>query len=148
MRHAATAAIVVVGFVLLGFGALSAEGPEADQDESRIQRGLAISPVKPDLTKRNRALVGLGSYIVNAQADCNGCHSLFPPGGAPTEFTPPGNPYLLRPPSGPFMGKIQVNPATYLGGGNDFGPLGPGPASGRHLMTRPARIGKARSHSR
>ena len=28
---------------------------------------------------------------------------------------------------GPFTGKIQVNPATYLGGGNNFGPLGPGP---------------------
>jgi hypothetical protein len=96
-------------------------------DAAKIQEGLAISPVPLNLAGKDRDLVGLGSYIVNAQAICNDCHALFPPPpGVSTEYTPSGNPYLLGPPGGPFSGKIQVNPATYLGGGNDFGPFGPG----------------------
>jgi hypothetical protein len=60
---------------------------------------------------KNPALVGLGSYIVNAQADCDGCHSA----GPQTEFAPGGNPYFGQP--------TKINPAMYLGGGRDFGPL-------------------------
>jgi hypothetical protein len=45
------------------------------RDDSRVERGLQISPVKMHLTRRNRDLVGLGSYIVNAQAACNDCHT-------------------------------------------------------------------------
>lgn len=63
---------------------------------------------------------------MNAQADCNGCHS----NGPQTEYTPNGNPYLLPP---IFSGKKIVNPATYLGGGRDFGPLVPGTA---HIISR------------
>ncbi len=37
----------------------------ADDEESRIQRGLEIAPVPLNLKGKNRALVGLGSYIVN-----------------------------------------------------------------------------------
>src|SRR5229473_4289212 len=40
-------------------------------------------------------------------ASCNGCHSA----GPPTQYAPGGNPYFSQP--------KQVNPATYLGGGND-----------------------------
>jgi hypothetical protein len=58
-------------------------------------------------------LVGLGSYIVNAQADCDGCHSA----GPPTEFAPGGNPYFLH------TTKEKINPATYLGGGRVFPPI-------------------------
>lgn len=58
--------------------------------------------------------MGLGSYLVNATGDCNGCHSA----GPPTEFTPNGNPYQLPP---VFSGTKQVNPMTYLGGGRNFG---------------------------
>jgi hypothetical protein len=72
--------------------------------------------------------VGLGSYIVNVQADCNGCHSA----GPDTEFTPSGNPYLLPP---VFSGKKKINPDTYLGGGNDFGPF-PGPGPFPHIVSR------------
>src|SRR5215467_261417 len=57
-------------------------------DESRIRRGFEIAPVPLNLEGKNRALVGLGSYIVNAVGDCNGCHSA----GPPTEFTGSGNP--------------------------------------------------------
>jgi len=81
------------------------------------------------LEGKNRALVGLGSYIVNGQGDCNGCHSA----GPPTEYiVPTGNPYFLSP---PFSGKQQINPATYLGGGNDFGGY-PAPDSPLHIISR------------
>jgi hypothetical protein len=105
------------------------QADDDDRDNFKIEQGLAIAPVPLHLAGKDRDLVGLGSYIVNAQASCNDCHSLFPPppSGVPTEFTPAGNPYLLRSPFGPFTGKIQVNPATYLGGGHDFGPVGAGP---------------------
>lgn len=43
--------------------------------ESEIQRGFAISPVWLNLEGKDPALVGLGSYIVNAQAGCNDCHT-------------------------------------------------------------------------
>jgi hypothetical protein len=67
----------------------------------------------------------LGSYIVNTTGDCNGGHSA----GPRTEFTNSGNPYQLSP---PFSGKETTNPATYLGGGRDFGPYGSLP----HLYSR------------
>jgi hypothetical protein len=72
---------------------------------------------------KNPALVALGSYIVNAQGDCNGCHSA----GPATEFAPHGNPYFGQP--------TKVNPATYLGGGRDFGPF-PGPGPFPHIISR------------
>jgi hypothetical protein len=70
-------------------------------------------------------LVGLGSYIVNAQADCDGCHSA----GPRTEFAMGGNPFFGQP--------EKVNPATYLGGGRDFGELVPPPGIGSaHIISR------------
>jgi hypothetical protein len=83
------------------------EGGQRDPDESRIQQGLAISPVPLDLRRKNRRLVGLGSYIVNAQGACNECHT------APS-FLPGHDPFLGEP--------AQVNAAGYLGGGRFFGP--------------------------
>ena len=96
---------------------------EGDSDESKIKQGLAIAPVPLNLAGKNRALVGLGSYIVNAQADCNGCHSA----GPATQFVPGGNPYLGQHPT-------KVNPATYLGGGRDFGVFGG--TGGPHIISR------------
>jgi hypothetical protein len=60
---------------LLGAPRLSAKGARDATEEARIQRGLAIAPVPLDLTGKDRALVGLGSYIVNAQGGCNDCHT-------------------------------------------------------------------------
>jgi hypothetical protein len=105
---------------------LSLEGPDGDHEKRRIERGFEIAPVPLKLEHRDRDLVGLGSYIVNAVGDCNGCHSA----GPPTEFaSPAGNPYFLSP---PLSGKEQINLATYLGGGRDFGPVG----SVAHLYSR------------
>lgn len=96
------------------------EAADTERD-SRIERGFAIAPVPLNLQGKNRALVGLGSYFVNAVADCNGCHSA----GPTTEYGRGGNPYFGQP--------TVVNPATYLGGGRDFGPLVPGSP---HIVSR------------
>jgi hypothetical protein len=48
------------------------QGNQVNDDESKIKRGFEIAPVPLNLEGKNRALVGLGSYIVNAQAGCNG----------------------------------------------------------------------------
>ena len=77
-------------------------------DESRVKRGYEISPVPLNLVGRNRALVGLGSYIVNAQASCNDCHT-WP------NFAANGDPYLGQP--------KMVNVEHYLAGGRPFGPF-------------------------
>jgi hypothetical protein len=123
------AAAIALLFVSMKTPRLSSvQGSEQDQNESKIQIGLDIAPVPLHFEGRNRRLVGLGSYIVNAQADCNGCHSR----GPQTEYLPQGNPYLLQPPNGPYMGTVQVNTATYLGGGRDFGPI----AGLTHLYSR------------
>ncbi len=94
---------------------------EDEGDRGRIERGFDIAPVPLNLEGKNRELVGLGSYLVNAVADCNGCHSA----GPPTEYLNTGNPYTGA--------KVtQINPATYLGGGRDFGPFAGVP----HLYSR------------
>jgi hypothetical protein len=131
----------VLGAFLLASPRLIANDDDHDSDsraDSRVKRGFEIAPVPLNLRHKNRALVGLGSYIVNAVGECDGCHSA----GPQTQFTamPNGNPYLLMP---PFSGTEKVNPATYLGGGRSFGlfPGGPGSVEiisrNRHL-TSPA----------
>jgi hypothetical protein len=127
---AAALAAVIFSWTVVGSRSVRADGE--DSEESKIQRGFAIAPVPLNLIGKNRALVGLGSYIVNAQASCNDCHNAGP-GGA-SGYLPSGNPYLLSPPFGPYLGRTAVNPATYLGGGRDFGafPAPPFP----HIISR------------
>ena len=78
-------------------------------DESQIKRGF--EPVPPgvalNMASKNRALVGLGSYLVNTSG-CIDCHShpSYAPGGDP------------------FRGQPEiVNAAQYLSGGRQFGPF-------------------------
>lgn len=83
----------------------------ADNGESRIQRGFAIAPVNLNLNGKNRSRVGLGSYLVNGAADCNGCHA-----GPAGEFSPGGDPFQGEP--------KHINPDSYLSGGTPlFGPF-------------------------
>jgi hypothetical protein len=124
LKQFAGAAVTVAALALLVLVGTLISSPRVraddnDGEESKIRQGFEIAPVKLNLNGKDRDLVGLGSYIVNAQADCNGCHTNSPM----TEFTSSGNPYLIRP---IFNGKKKVNPATYLGGGMDFGNLGAG----------------------
>ena len=101
-----------------------------DGGDPRIRIGFEIAPVPLRLDGRDPKLVGLGSYLVNAVADCNGCHTASPQ----VEFAPGGNPFLNQP-------KV-VNQSTYLGGGQDFGALIPGTP---HIVSRnltPDKTGK------
>lgn len=80
-------------------------------DASRVQAGYAFvhdQGITLNLEGRNRALVGLGSYLVNAVGGCNDCHTAPP-------YT--SDPYA-------FLGAPkQVNVACYLAGGIAFGPF-------------------------
>jgi hypothetical protein len=102
-------AVWIVTLTLAAAGTSDASG--RGDDESRIQQGFEIAPVHLNLHGKNRALVGLGSYLVNAVGDCNGCHA-----GPPGQFAPGGDPFQGQP--------KQINPATYLAGGTPlFGPV-------------------------
>jgi hypothetical protein len=82
---------------------------DGNGDESKIRQGFAITPVPLNLRGKNRALVGLGSYIVNAQGGCNDCHTQ-------PNYAPGGDPFRGQP--------EQINVAGYLGGGRVFfGPI-------------------------
>src|SRR5215469_14321857 len=61
--------------------------------ESRIEIGFAIAPVPLNLEGKNRALVGLGSYLVNAAMSCNDCHDA----GPQTQYAPDRNPFFRQP---------------------------------------------------
>jgi hypothetical protein len=106
---------------------------EGDSSDPRIRRGFEIAPVPLNLENKNPALVGLGSYIVNAMADCNGCHSA----GPPTQFAKGGNPFFKGNPP-----KV-VNQATYLGGGRNFGSLVPGTPNIISRNLTPDKTGRA-----
>ena len=84
------ATVVFAGVAIAGMLMSSPRGraDDGDRDNSRVERGFEIAPVPLNLEGKNRKLVGLGSYIVNGQADCNGCHSK----GPSTEFHVPSNP--------------------------------------------------------
>ena len=76
-----------------------------DISASLVQRGFDIAPVPLDLKGKNRALVGLGSYIVNT-GGCNDCHTN-------PSYAPGGDPFAGQP--------EQINVPCYLSGGTDFG---------------------------
>lgn len=117
------------------FSPAGAYGQQALDPEiqAKINKGFQLAPVTLNMTGKDSSLVGYGSYLVNAVGDCNGCHSA----GPQTQFTQGGSPYF-----GQFT---RTNPATYLGGGYDFGvfpdPKGPFP----HIVSRnltPDKTGK------
>ncbi|HLX37504.1 MAG TPA: hypothetical protein VKR29_06860 [Candidatus Binataceae bacterium] len=102
--------------------AAAAAAPNSDNiSASQVTEGFRISPIpEASLTfkRGQRGLVGLGSYIVNGQADCSGCHS-YPQ-------------FLAAAPGSPFTGPSQstttvlsanYNTTHYLAGGQCFGPF-------------------------
>jgi hypothetical protein len=94
---AALGAIVLAGMMNTP-PRVQAQDNENKDEESLIRIGFAIAPVPLNLEGKNRDLVGLGSFIVNAQADCNGCHTA---GGPPNfNYANNGNPYFLNQPLG------------------------------------------------
>jgi hypothetical protein len=109
MKHELVA-MLAVSTGLLSVASLSHgdEPGDGTSNATRVRIGSEIAPVALNLRGRNRELVGLGSYIVNAQGGCNDCHThpTFMPGGDP------------------FMGEPEViNSEQYLTGGRLFGPF-------------------------
>lgn len=130
-----TATLTFLGLAVISLAGIwnSSSGVKAHDDsneESLIRRGFEIAPVPLNLEGKNRELVGLGSYLVNAVADCNGCHT----GGNPPNFNYAlgGNPYFGQP--------KKVDPTVYLSGGQDFGavgtPTGPSGYAGPDMISR------------
>jgi hypothetical protein len=117
---AALALIIVMGTLIRSPRVHADDG---NSEESKIRQGFAVAPVPLNLNGKNRALVGLGSYLVNAAGDCNACHNAGP---GNNQFLLGGNPYFGQP--------KMINQATYLGGGRDFGPVVPGDSA--HIITR------------
>ncbi len=115
---AGSAGLILIGTVLASPRVQAVDDEHSSSDEARIALGLQIAPVHLHYDNHDRRLVGLGSYIVNAVIGCNGCHSA----GPATEFSAGHNPYQRL---GPFTPPKVVNPVTYLGGGRDFGQIGP-----------------------
>lgn len=86
---------------------VSVLGQNAETENSIIQRGYSLAPVPLDLRGKNRALVGLGSYIVNT-GGCSDCHTNPP-------YVAGGDPFAGEP--------EQINTPCYLSGGMEFGPF-------------------------
>jgi hypothetical protein len=91
-------------------GLLSAPNGQAQagSDESKIQQGFRIAPVHLSVHGKNHALVGLGSYLVNAVGGCNDCHTC-------PSYATGHNPFA--------GGDGQINGDNYLAGGVPFGPF-------------------------
>ncbi len=101
--------LVVAAAALLALPEVSGQPPgNPDPETSRIIRGFNLAPVPLKLRGKNRALVGLGSYIVNAQGGCNDCHTNPP-------YAPGGDPFAGEP--------EEINAHGYLKGGTAFGPF-------------------------
>jgi hypothetical protein len=85
-----------------------------DEGELEVQTGFRIVPpnIKLNLKGKDIKLVGLGSYIVNAQGGCNDCHTC-------PSYTLGHNPF---PPPVGVSGDGEINSANYLAGGVNFGP--------------------------
>jgi hypothetical protein len=104
--------------VVTRLSSVKVHADEEDSQENLVAIGLRIAPSFIDKVGKDPDLVGLGSFIVNGQADCNGCHGSDPA----NEYLPQNNPYFLPPNNFP----ARYNQATYLNGGQNFGPAGPG----------------------
>jgi hypothetical protein len=104
-RPAGTLAAAIITAVGL-FHTAATRADNEQGDESKIQQGYAINPVPLNLEGKNRALVGLGSYIVNS-GGCNDCHTH-------PSYLPGHNPFLGQP--------ELINVPQYLSGGRTFPP--------------------------
>jgi hypothetical protein len=109
-----TAVAITVATTMFASASTGRAAGSDDDNESKIQRGFDIAPVRLKLKGKNRELVGMGSYIVNSTGDCNGCHR-----GPAGEYAAGGDPFKGEP--------AVVNKDTYLAGGDLqlFGPFIP-----------------------
>jgi hypothetical protein len=106
--HRAGGLAAIAAAVALAGGTGVSVAQDEQGDQSQIKRGFEIVPagVRLNLDGKNRALVGLGSYIVNTTG-CNDCHTH-------PAYAPGGNPFLAQP--------EMINAPQYLAGGRTFPP--------------------------
>lgn len=110
-RTAGFAIAVAMGALSLMAAAQTSTSNFYERTEvARVDTGLRIAPVPLKYSHADKYMVGLGSYLVNAIGDCNGCHT---------------NPSFVEPGGDPYLGhKKKINSAHYLaGGGTMFGPV-------------------------
>ncbi|MGA8617011.1 MAG: hypothetical protein WB660_00610 [Candidatus Sulfotelmatobacter sp.] len=110
----AGAVATFVAIVLAGMSIkpLRAHADNDDDTDSRVRIGFKIAPVHLNLDGKDRHLVGLGSYLVNAAGDCNGCYSANAPPIFLYPYTTGRNPYFDQP--------EKIDPAVYLSGGREL----------------------------
>lgn len=99
------AALAFIGSI----GVAMTKAEPLDSNEARIKIGFDYTKtqdIQLDFSKKDRKLVGLGAYLVNAVGGCNDCHS------AP--------PYRVG--NDPNFGQPKhIDNNCYLAGGQDFG---------------------------
>ena len=82
-----------------------------DDDDARVATGFLYARqqgIKLDLKHKDKEVVGLGSYLVNAVGGCNDCHTAPP---------------YTKDPYAALGAPKQINNACYLAGGQTFGPF-------------------------
>jgi hypothetical protein len=115
---AVSAAAGIIALAGMDFSSMKVHAGDQDSDQDLAAIGLRIAPTFLNTRGKDPMLVGLGSFIINAQVDCNGCHGSDPA----NEYLPTNNPYFRVPLNFP----ARFNQATYLNGGQNFGTVGPG----------------------
>lgn len=101
----------MVGVFIASIGYTIVRAEDDDSNEARVRIGLTYAKdqgITLSIKGRNRALVGLGSYLVNGVGGCNDCHTAPP-------YTQDPEAYLGAP--------KQINLNCYLAGGATFGPF-------------------------
>lgn len=116
----ALSAAGIIALLVMDSHVTKVRADPSDSDENLAAIGIKIAPSFINMSGKDPILVGLGSFIVNAQVDCNGCHGSDPA----NEFLPTNNPYHLGTNNPP-----TVNQIYYMNGGQNFGPVGPGVVS-------------------
>jgi hypothetical protein len=92
---------------------------------SGVKQGLEIAPVKLNLTGKDPAEVGLGSYLTNAVGDCSGYHSYpeYLEKGGPGSNPAAGDPFEGKPSTQSVFKQLvaNFNSKHYLADGQCFG---------------------------
>jgi len=124
-----SACAVAVSIAVTTSGISYADDAKDRIERSVIEQGFEASPIpknKLNFAGKDPYLVGLGAYLVNAAADCSGCHS-FPrflllgdSAGSNPAFN---DPYLGKPSDQSVSGQLRANfnIKHYLAGGRCFG---------------------------
>jgi hypothetical protein len=107
MKARLSAFVAVTGLAIAAVMFLAATPNYSKSDQEKIKRGLEIAPVTLNLANKDKDMVGMGSYLVNASANCANCHSC--PTYAPRMKGSKGS---------------QLNGANYLAGGVPMAELG------------------------